>query len=110
MKNTAHSFTEAAEYTEPENNIEEFLKESKQDIIPDSILKALGFKYHEMTIEDDFKYDYWTLCLMGVRVEITNQYDLEDNFTGQVWEINDTDITETHSKEKIYQLIETLKP
>lgn len=28
-ENSAHSFTEGAEYTEPENNIEEFLKEKK---------------------------------------------------------------------------------
>lgn len=34
MKNTAHSFTEAAEYTELENNIEEFLKE-KIEVLPD---------------------------------------------------------------------------
>lgn len=78
------------------------------NILTKEELLANNFTYHEMTVEYDFQYDYWTLEKSGLKIEITNEYDLKGKVLGQMWEINDVMLQKLSRKDLILQLIKIL--
>lgn len=58
-------------------------------IISHEEIAKLGFKYFPMVVEDEFQYEYWTKETFGIRLEITNEYELNGSLIKQVFELND---------------------
>lgn len=72
-------------------------------------LKKIRFTHYEMVIESDFMYEYWRREIMGVHLEITNEYDLNGTLRGQIREINETVVSNRLTKHSLLQLIKILE-
>lgn len=105
-----HGYTEAGEYREPENNIDEFLASDQAKAIPRARLLSLGFRYEGLTKEAEFHYDYWTQIVLGVWFEVTNEYETDGTFIKQTLEINNFDLSSRKvSNEDFLNVVKMLK-
>lgn len=73
-------------------------------------LQNLGFKYQGLTKEDEFQYDWWSLELCGIYIDVTFEYDLnsKDPKTSFI-EINNYSMIDEFTKNEALQVIEILK-
>lgn len=73
-------------------------------------LQDLGFKYQGLTKEDEFQYDWWSLELCGIYIDVTFEYDLnsKDPKTSFI-EINNYSMIAEFTKNEALQIIEILK-
>lgn len=74
-------------------------KAEKQDFLTDEQLKNLGFHPDEKVIEPEFSYQTWTQDILGVWMEVTNDFGKGNHIEDQTYEINQYNLIGKISKD-----------
>lgn len=82
----------------------------KQPYFTKEELQDLGFKYQGLTKEDEFQYDWWSLELCGIFIDVTFEYNINSNIPKTSFiEINNYSMIAEFTKNEALQIIEILK-